>query len=118
MTSPERRGKRRTRLQMQPGEIRALVGSHVLAAELHDLSPCGVGLLVEQRIEPGRMVIVEVYNAANNWWELKTTGAMHCTQQGDGRWLVGCSFFRRFTETEFTAVLGKAADQPTLIPAL
>jgi len=112
MMTSERRGKQRTAVMVQPGKVRALLGTRVLAAELHDLSACGMGLIVEQRVEPGRLIIVEVFNAARDWWELKTTGAMHCTPLADGRWLVGCSFFRRFTEAEFHAVIGEIADPP------
>lgn len=87
-------------------QLMASVGDRAVNAPIRDISASGISVVLEQRLEPGTLVTVELLNRTRNFWHLKLLRVVHVTPQGDGRSLVGCVFLRRITEGELEGIIG------------
>jgi hypothetical protein len=74
------------------------------AALVRDLSACGVGLLVADRIEPGVSLLIELCGRPGRALTLPAQ-AVHATPQADGRWHIGCRLTPRLRDAELTLAL-------------
>jgi len=101
------RGQDRHLCTEMHSRVRALSGTEVLDLTVHDISRSGIGLISCQPIPPNKPLLVEMYDHAKASSRLHATWAIHCTERDDGRWLVGCSFLRGFSEQEMASLLGK-----------
>jgi hypothetical protein len=99
----ERRAEPRQRLS---DLATATVGDRLWNAPVRDISALGIGLLLDQPVEPGTTVSVELPNRAWNCWHLKLLRVVHVTPQEDNRYLVGSVFLRRFSDDELRALVG------------
>jgi hypothetical protein len=82
------------------------IGTKLWKAPVHDLSTVGIGVVLEQPVEPGTVVSVELPNRTWNCCHLKLLRVVHVTPQPDNRWLVGSTFLHRLTDDEFRALVG------------
>ena len=67
-------------------------GTTLRSAELVDLSPTGVGLVVEEKIEPGSALTVLLRQVNDKPDRAMLTCAVYLTERPDGKWAVGCQF--------------------------
>jgi hypothetical protein len=68
-------------------------------ASLRDLSPTGVGLLVDRLVEPGVVFVVEVLTWGGTPLRLvaRVVQASPCSED---RWLLGCALYRHLAPRE------------------
>jgi hypothetical protein len=102
----EQRGVFQSKCPRQNYPSRALAGNKLLNVAIHGISRTGIGLVADQPVSPNKPILVEVYDHTKSSWQFHTIWTMHCTEQQDGQWLVGCSLLRNFTEQELMSVLG------------
>jgi hypothetical protein len=76
-----------------------------VSAEFQSISRDGIGLLFTQEVEPGTILSVEFHNKAQELPCFLLAQVIHAGLQADGRWLVGCQFTRRLTDSELTTFL-------------
>ena len=60
-------------------------------AQVRDLSPRGVGLVVRHRFEPGTLLLVELSSGDQHASQTFRARVIHATSEEDG-WLLGCVF--------------------------
>jgi hypothetical protein len=100
---PERRTQKRLLLA---DVATASVGEKLWNAPVRDISAIGIGILLDQPVEPGTVVSVELPNRAWNCCHLKLLRVIHVTPQPDNRFLVGSVFLRHFSAEELNALVG------------
>ena len=95
---------------------KALVSYRLLAARrssslarVGDLSQTGLALLLEQQLERGLMIMIELEDLAPRMPQILLARVRHCTQQADNRWLIGCEFARSLSERELQLLVGEHA---------
>jgi hypothetical protein len=76
-----------------------------LAALVYDLSPRGIGLVLDRELGVGTLLEVEVDRAADVRL-LFLALVRHVTPRDDGTWLVGCEFSRRLKPKQVEDLLG------------
>ncbi len=86
--------------------LTASLGEKLWNVPVRDISAAGISVTLDQPVEPGTLVSVELPNKTWNCWHLKLLRVVHATQQPDNRWLVGSLFLRRLTDDEFHALVG------------
>lgn len=97
--------------QRFPGKLQATyhtVGtspSEPHAAQVFNISPCGVGLLVEEGVDNGTLLSVELRSADAKAQRVMLACVVHVTSRADGRWALGCNFIRSLSESELQALL-------------
>jgi hypothetical protein len=70
-----------------------------------NLSLTGVGLLLEQRIEPKTLLLVQIKDSSGKrLFELAAT-LVHITRQPTGDWFAGCEFLTRLSDDDLDAML-------------
>jgi len=84
----------------------ASVGRQLWRAPVRDISIEGLSLVLDQPVEPGAVLPVELPNRRWNCCHLKLLRVVHATPQPDNRWLVGSTFVRALSEDEFQALVG------------
>src|SRR5437868_8770520 len=62
--------------------------SHVGWAQ--NLSVTGIGLLLGQALDSGTEVVIELKSLTQEATFQLAARVVHCTQQGNGEWLLGC----------------------------
>ena len=68
-------------------------------ASLRDLSPTGVGLLVDRLVEPGVVFVLEVLTWGGTPLRL-VARVVHASPCSEDRWLLGCALYRHLTPRE------------------
>jgi c-di-GMP-binding flagellar brake protein YcgR len=102
---PERRHKaRRSCLESEPVSVLASLGEQHWQAPVRDISPTGIGMLLDQQLDPGALVAIELLNKQQQFWHLKLLRVVHATPHDGERWLVGSEFLKQFTDAEFGAL--------------
>jgi hypothetical protein len=89
--------------RMLPGEV----GSPQ-SGELIDLSPAGVGLLVDQKVEPGSALTVTLRRNDNKPDRTMLVCVVYLTDRPDGKWAVGCQFLHELTEKELQELVWRS----------
>ena len=85
--------------------LAARAGHEYWKAALRDISPGGIGLLIDRPVASGSLVAVELFNRAEKYWHLKVTRVVHVTPSASGLWVAGNTFLQRLTDEEFDALL-------------
>jgi hypothetical protein len=100
----ERRGRERLKCKRRP-IVRVVAESRVHRAVVRDATRQGLGLLMERAFEVGAKLTIELQAGKAGTAGLFAALVRHCTQLGDGSWLVGCSLGRDLSAFElFTLV--------------
>jgi hypothetical protein len=102
----ERRGRFR-HVCVDPAGMRVLasLGADLWTAPIQNISPHGMAIVLDRRVDPGTLVAVELLNRNRNFWHLKLLRVVHVTPRHDERWIVGSAFLKQFTDDEFTSLL-------------
>jgi hypothetical protein len=88
---------------------RILSGSTLRDGRIHDLSGDGVGLLVDQRLEPGAFVALDLENPSRTFARTLVARVVHAKVSDSGSWLVGCTFIRKLEQGDLD-LLSASAD--------
>jgi PilZ domain-containing protein len=78
-----------------------------LQASVRDMSATGIGLLVNQPLKSGSVLILNLQTGRHRLARPLPVRVMHAAPAGEGNWLVGCQFVRRLSEPELNALLGE-----------
>ena len=85
--------------------LAARAGHEYWKAALRDISPSGIGLLIDRAVDSGSLVVVELFDRAGKFWHLKVIRVVHVTPSASGLWVVGNTFLQRLTDEEFAGLL-------------
>lgn len=81
------------------------MGKGSYPATILDLSLGGVGFAFSQSIDPGKLVIAMLTNPERAFSKLLCLRVVHCTEEEDGQFIVGCEFMNPLAEEELVAML-------------
>jgi hypothetical protein len=73
-------------------------------AQVRDLSPGGIGLLIKRRFEPGTLLAVELQSMTQSFSRTLVARVIHAKSQGGGDWVIGCILASRLDEDELEAL--------------
>ena len=75
--------------------------NHEIKAQVLNVSASGIGLLVNQFIETG--VLLNLNLVAKEGAAVRTilSCVVHVSKQAEGEWALGCNFIRELTEEDF-----------------
>ena len=68
------------------------------AATLHNISPTGLALLVDEEIQPGNLLQIELLAQGATESLTMLACVVYLTPHGDDRWLIGCNFIRELED--------------------
>lgn len=91
----------------RPRQVRILARPTLLSHEalIKDFTRLGVGLIVQQRFEPGTILAIQL-RSANTGLSCVLSGIVHhCTELADGARLLGCRLSRPLSDEEALALL-------------
>jgi hypothetical protein len=89
--------------------VAARTGADLLwSAKVRDISPRGVGLVLDRRFEPGTALAIEVPEAPARPAETLLVRVAHATELPGGQWLLGCSFLNELGSDEIQLLLSGA----------
>ena len=74
-------------------------------ATVLDVSPCGIGLIMKRRFEPGTLLIVELSAAPNQVTRRLAVRVVHASRDTKGRWVIGCAFASALSPEELQRFL-------------
>jgi hypothetical protein len=74
-------------------------------AEVLNISPNGVGLLVKQPVGPGALLSVGMHGANPSAERTMLACVVHVTARAEGEWALGCNFIRSLSEADLQALL-------------
>jgi hypothetical protein len=77
-----------------------------LPAGVLNISATGVGLLLDEPLKPGTVLVISLQSAPGRLSRPLPVRVMHATAQPGGGWLVGCQFVRRLSQQDMAALLG------------
>jgi hypothetical protein len=72
---------------------------------VHDLSATGIGLLVNQPIKSGTVLVLCLETVDRRLARPLPARVMHASPVSEGHWLIGCQFVRRLSEPELRVLL-------------
>jgi hypothetical protein len=73
-------------------------------AQVLNLSPSGIGLVVERAIDNGTLLNVELQGNAGQAPLNILACVVHVNERDGGRWALGCNFIRELTDAELRAL--------------
>lgn len=76
-----------------------------MRAIVRDLSATGIGLLVNQSVKSGTVLLLSLETVDRRLTRALPARVMHSSPVADGHWLVGCQFVRRLGEAELQNLL-------------
>lgn len=88
-----------------PCHLTAVLGNDFWWAKLHDLSLGGVGLLLDQPVEVGGFLFVELTNASRIFSRLLLTRVIHLTKHDTDAYLLGGEFVSELAAEELRLLL-------------
>lgn len=74
-------------------------------AQVLNVSASGVGLILQDCVDPGALINLRLYNSAGALVRTILACVVHSTQRANGDLVVGCNFIRELGEDELTALL-------------
>jgi hypothetical protein len=80
-------------------------GAACCQARVQNISQTGIGLLLDQPLEPGTIVGLDMGSQSRRRARVLMARVIHVTAQGDGSWLVGCEFTFQLTDRDLKALL-------------
>jgi hypothetical protein len=69
-------------------------------AQIVNVSPSGIGLIVTKSFQPGAMLNIALPASSNQKFRTVLACVVHLSPQGEGRWSVGCSFATELTDED------------------
>src|SRR5262249_55421430 len=75
------------------------------AAQVLNISTTGVGLLVQEAIEPGTLLNVDLHGPAGGHAPTLLACVVHVSARPGGEWALGCNFIRELGEPELAALV-------------
>jgi hypothetical protein len=69
-------------------------------AIVQDVSPCGIGLLVRQRFEPGTLLTLELSARFDEVTRPLPVRVVHAAQESKSLWTIGCAFASTLSQEE------------------
>jgi len=84
---------------------RALVGEDLQFGLIRDISPAGIGLLLDRQIDPNQRLRIELQSKTGALWHLKVLDVVHATPQNDAAWIVGGAFPSPLTHDQLQALM-------------
>jgi hypothetical protein len=101
LRGPNRRARVRYRCSPpNPGRAFLANSSKSVDAAVVDLSVGGVGLILDNYVEPGTLVRIELGDGGKDICVDLVAEISHATHLEDGRWRCGCEWIRPLTEEE------------------
>jgi hypothetical protein len=93
-----------------PIAYRALTGDDEpsRSAELIDLAPAGVGLLVADRLEPGTAITVNLRRQNDRPDRTVLACVVYLADRGDGKWAIGCNFLHELSEKDLNELVWRS----------
>ena len=73
-------------------------------ANVLNVSANGVGLLVDEEIENGTLLNIELQNESGQAAQSILACVVHVLPKDDGRWALGCNFIRELSENDLLAL--------------
>jgi hypothetical protein len=73
-------------------------------ATVRDISPEGIGLLLERRFEPGAVLSIDVTDSRDEQSRLLLARVVHATARPEGGWLIGCELISPLSDEEVHAL--------------
>lgn len=77
-------------------------------AELVDLSPAGVGLIVSERIEPGSAITLNLPRLDQKPDRELLACVVYLTNRPDGKWAIGCNFLNEMSEKDLNDLVWRS----------
>ena len=74
-------------------------------AQLVNLSPVGVGLVVDEPLEPGAALTVVLKRLDHKPDRSMLACVVYQTERPDGKWAIGCHFLHQLSEKELDELL-------------
>jgi hypothetical protein len=74
------------------------------AAEVLDICPSGIGLLINHEIDNGSLLSVEMCNAAGIVVRTMLACIVHINRLSPEKWALGCNFIRSLNDEDFKAL--------------
>jgi hypothetical protein len=91
--------------QETPCQLQTLSDHDRWPARLHNLSTGGVGLHLEEQVEIGRFVLVELISASGLFSRLLLTRVVHLSEHVGGGYLLGGEFISELPDGELRFLL-------------
>jgi hypothetical protein len=77
-------------------------------AELADLSPTGVGLIVDHKLDAGSGLTLNLRRVDDKPDRPMLACVVYVTDRADGKWAAGCQFLRELTEKELRELIWRS----------
>lgn len=74
-------------------------------AQVLNVSASGVGLIVNEAVEPGSLINLRLYSPAGDLLRTILACVVHSTQRPSGERVIGCNFIRELGDEELAALL-------------
>lgn len=74
-------------------------------ADVLNLSATGIGLLVDDFMEPGALLHLDLCGDESADSRTILSCVVHVSERGDGRWALGCNFIRELSDTDLRALV-------------
>ncbi len=110
ITKPAARGNRRATIRYRCAP--ATLGKVLTADDLEfqhawilEMSLTGVGILVNRRIEPGRLIVLAIRCTEGTRRQELSAHAVHCEPAPQGEWYVGCEFVTMLSPDDLDQLL-------------
>jgi hypothetical protein len=78
-------------------------------AELVNLAPAGIGIIVSDRLEAGSMITLTIPRRDGGPERQLLAYAVYVTDHQEGKWAVGCNFLHELTEKELTDLVWRSS---------
>ena len=69
-------------------------------AIVQDVSPCGIGLTMRKRFDPGSLLIIELAATPDEVTRDLPVRVVHAAQESRGYWIIGCAFASPLSQEE------------------
>ena len=77
-------------------------------AELADLAPAGVGLIVDEPIEAGSAITINLQREHNKSDRPMLACIVYVTDRPDGKWAIGCNFLHELSEKDLNELIWRS----------
>ena len=75
------------------------------SAELLDLAPAGMGLVVSERLEPGSAITLHLRCQSDKPERPMLACVVYQTDRSDGKWAIGCTFLHELSEKDLNDLI-------------
>jgi hypothetical protein len=93
------------RLTCDAQALPVFAGMQSRPAVVHNLSPGGIGVLIDFEVSADHLLRVELFNKVRGCLHVKLIQVVHVSPQGDGTWLAGGPFLSGLTDAEMGELL-------------